>query len=42
MKKLLLAVVLIFGFNLNAQIVKRSEDTKPDEVISVNMVESMF
>jgi len=37
MKKLLLAVVLILGFNLNAQIMKRSEESKPDEVISVNM-----
>lgn len=37
MKKLLLAVVLILGFNLNAQIMRRSEESKPDEVISVNM-----
>ncbi|OXG09430.1 hypothetical protein BC749_101893 [Flavobacterium araucananum] len=37
MKKLLLVVVLILGFNLNAQIVRHSEDSKPDEVISVNM-----
>ncbi|SNR23136.1 hypothetical protein [Flavobacterium sp. ov086] len=37
MKKLLLAVVLVFGFNLHAQIVRHSEDSKPDEVISVNM-----
>ena len=37
MKKLLLVVVLILGFNINAQIVRHSEDSKPDEVISVNM-----
>ncbi|QSW90958.1 hypothetical protein J0383_09150 [Flavobacterium endoglycinae] len=37
MKKLLLAVVLIMCFSLNAQIMKRSEERKPDEVISVNM-----
>jgi hypothetical protein len=37
MKKLLLVVVLILGFNLNAQIVRHSQDSKPDEVISVNM-----
>lgn len=37
MKKLLLVVVLILGFNVNAQIVRRSEESKPDEVISVNM-----
>ncbi|KAF2339820.1 hypothetical protein [Flavobacterium tistrianum] len=37
MKKLLLAVILISGFNLNAQIMRRSEESKPDEVISVNM-----
>lgn len=37
MKKLLLVVVLVLGSNLNAQIVRHSEDSKPDEVISVNM-----
>jgi hypothetical protein len=37
MKKLLLAVVLIVGINLNAQIIKLPEAVKPDEVISVNM-----
>lgn len=37
MKRLLLVVILILGFNINAQIVRHSEDSKPDEVISVNM-----
>ncbi|RXM49433.1 hypothetical protein [Flavobacterium sp. YO12] len=37
MKNLLLAIVLVLGFNLNAQIIKLSEVAKPDEVISVNM-----
>jgi hypothetical protein len=37
MKELLLVVVFIFGFNVNAQIVMRSGENKPDEVISVNM-----
>ncbi|MFC4475582.1 hypothetical protein [Flavobacterium chungangensis] len=37
MKKLLLAIILVLGFNLNAQIIKLPEVKKPDEVISVNM-----
>jgi len=37
MKNLLLGIVLILSFNLNAQIIKIPEAKKPDEVISVNM-----
>lgn len=37
MRKILLAVVLGLGFGVNAQIVSHSENTKPDEVISINM-----
>lgn len=37
MKKLLLVVVLVGSFSLNAQIIRIPEVKKPDEVISVNM-----